>query len=269
MKTNLLQRIHLIGTLWFILCVGFILTIALREAGFNWWIIFSLSGHSLVVCFVLISLYLFAMFRGGTHAPTAQQEHPLTTSEAYMFFYAGAPLLGAVAGLLALNFERSWLFSCNIVSLATFGATLTVWLVVDPILGIFESMTPTSRRLREKRQQETRQEKLARQINRDAILAEVSEREEYNRQKWSRELQASADELAELLNVDATRYQWAGIRAVELGLLAYRLGGIRCMRLLHEMALKRYQKNYPQQRLADYITYWWDGIGTWHSPATE
>lgn len=269
MNLKLLKRLHLVGTLWFMVCVGFILTLALHEAGFNSWVIFTLSGHSLVVFFLLVSLYLFAMFRGSNHGDDSSLEHPITSTGHYQLFYVGAPFLGAIAGLMALIPSQGLLMACNTLSLATFGATLFVWLVVDPVLGICESLTPISRQLRQQRQEENRREKQERQIKRDAILAEVAEREEQNRHEWSQQLEATAIELGELLNVDATQYQWAGRKAAKLGLVAYRLGDIRCMRLLHEMAIEHYQKTYPQQRLSDYITYWWDGIGTWHSPATE
>jgi len=40
-----LRSIHLFGTVWFMLCLGYILVLALRQAGVQWWIVFSLSGH--------------------------------------------------------------------------------------------------------------------------------------------------------------------------------------------------------------------------------
>ncbi len=269
MNATLLKRLHLVGTLWFMLCVGYLLTLALRQAGFNWWLIFSLSGHSLVIFFLLISVYLFAMFRGGGRSHNIHLEHPLTSTEPYLYFYIGAPFLGTAGGALALDLSRGIMHNCNMITLATFGATLFVWMILDPLLGIFETLTPTSRHYRQQRQEEIRQERRERQIKRDNILAQVADREDTNRRLWSQELESTARELADLLNVDAGRYESAGRRAVELGLIAYRLGGIRCMRLLHEMALDQFQRNHPQRRLSDYIIYWWDGIGPWHSPATE
>ena len=45
LSQKILGMLHFVGTLWFIVCVGYILAISLRQAGFNWWIIFSLSGQ--------------------------------------------------------------------------------------------------------------------------------------------------------------------------------------------------------------------------------
>lgn len=53
-----LKSIHLAGTAWFILCVGYILVFALRQAGVHWWIIFSVSWHSVLTVFLLISLLI-------------------------------------------------------------------------------------------------------------------------------------------------------------------------------------------------------------------
>src|SRR5680860_247395 len=82
-----LKNLHLAGTLWFILCVIFILIKGLRQAGFDWWVIFSLSGHSVVILFVLVSVYLFALFRGGKTVNIQAKAHPLTSSEYYMVLY--------------------------------------------------------------------------------------------------------------------------------------------------------------------------------------
>jgi len=89
-----LRRIHLLSTIWFIACIGYILVLVLRGAGFRWWVIFSLSGPSALVVFLLISLYLFALYRGMGEAQKIEVEHPLTTTGYYMGLYVTAPLLG-------------------------------------------------------------------------------------------------------------------------------------------------------------------------------
>jgi hypothetical protein len=97
-----LKSVHLAGTIWFILCVGFILVLALRQAGVNWWIIFSLSGPSALIILLLVSLYLFAVFRGAGASQKIELEHPLTSTDYYMMFYVVAPFLGALAGCLGM-----------------------------------------------------------------------------------------------------------------------------------------------------------------------
>ena len=42
-----LRRIHLLSTIWFIASIGYLLVLMLRQVGFQWWLIFSLSGPSM------------------------------------------------------------------------------------------------------------------------------------------------------------------------------------------------------------------------------
>ncbi len=86
-----LKSIHLAGTAWFILCVGYILVFALRQAGVHWWIIFSLSGHSTLLVLLLVSIYSFALFRGVGRSQTIEAEHPLTSTNYYTVFYIAIP----------------------------------------------------------------------------------------------------------------------------------------------------------------------------------
>ena len=81
---KILKLLHIAGTGWFVLCVAALLVIVLREAQVRWWVIFSLSGYSAVFCFVLISLYLFAIFRGTVRNAKTDSQHPLTSSISYM-----------------------------------------------------------------------------------------------------------------------------------------------------------------------------------------
>ena len=77
-ERNKLASIHFVSTAWFILCVGYIGILALRQAGVNWWILFSLTGYGVLIALVLISLYLFAIFRGISSSQKVKVEHPLT-----------------------------------------------------------------------------------------------------------------------------------------------------------------------------------------------
>ena len=93
-----LKRVHLASTVWFIVCVGHILVLALRQAGVNWWVVFSLSGYGVLIVLLLISLYLFAIFRGVARSQKTEIEHPLTTTIYYSVFYDISPFLGLLAG---------------------------------------------------------------------------------------------------------------------------------------------------------------------------
>src|SRR5512145_2232659 len=116
-----LRRVHIASTIWFVLAVGYILVLALRQAGVRWWVVFSLSGHGLLIASVLISLYLFAIFRGISSSQKVQTEHPLTSTTYYALFYVLTPLLGGLAGCLVTIGERTaWQFFLG-VSMGTLG----------------------------------------------------------------------------------------------------------------------------------------------------
>jgi hypothetical protein len=54
---------------------------------------------------------------------------------------------------------------------------------------------------------------------------------------------------------------------VQLGAAAWRLGGLACMRRLHEMVHAEHIR-HSGTKITDYISQWWDGIGTWRGPST-
>jgi len=95
--TDKRKWLHFASTGWFMLCVGYILVSALRQAGVHWWVIFSLSGFSAIFVFLLIGLYLFAIFRGVDRNQKIEIEHPLTNTNYYLAFYDISPLLGGFA----------------------------------------------------------------------------------------------------------------------------------------------------------------------------
>lgn len=260
---KILSLFHLIGTFWFMLCVGFVLVVSLRQAGFHWWLIFSLSGQSLVIMFALLSLYLFAIYRGAGRAGKIQAEHPLTGSDYYTALYVGAPLLGGIAGCVSGIADGSGLARYSYgVTFGTFGTTFFVWVVLDPLFSLLETFTPRSRKNRADRLAQQRAEREEKQRNREALLLALEKQEQKNHAQWETQLYPYARELAGLLaGVDEAGLERARRRAAELGLLAWKTGGLGCMRYLHEMALS----SLGAKNATDYIAWWWDGIGTWRN----
>lgn len=148
---RILKRIHLAATVWFLACVGYLLATALRQAGLQWWLAFSLSGYSTLFIFLLVSLYLFAFVRGAGRDGHVEIEHPLTSANCYLGFYVAAPLLGGLAAVLGAGdtWENpKFPFS---VAMGTLGTTFFVWIVLDPLIGIVEMLLPASRRYRAER----------------------------------------------------------------------------------------------------------------------
>ena len=262
-----IKHLHLVGTVWFVLCVGFVLANELRKAEVSWWVLLSLSGPSAVIMFVLVSLYLFALFRGGRPTPDQTEEHPLTTSEYYLLLYISAPLLGGFGGALhaALYKQTANDFLVS-VTLATFGVTFIYWVILDPILASMETFKPQGRVHRQRRLEKQRAHRLEKQANRDALLEVLILKERENEAVWTETLTTYVPELCDLLDITQSEVRDAEMRAAEIAVEAWRLGGLACMQFLHKKALSAYQEKHPNHPVADYITHWWDGIGMWRSP---
>jgi hypothetical protein len=264
-----LKSVHLAGTIWFILCVGFILVLALRQAGVNWWIIFSLSGPSALIILLLVSLYLFAVFRGAGASQKIELEHPLTSTDYYMMFYVVAPFLGALAGCLGMmGVSRIAQFLLG-VALGTLGTTFLAWVVVDPAVGLLETLLPASRSHRRKRLAEARALREQQQRDRDRLLEDVLASEEAARRSWQEMLKPQAEKLAALLTASETDLSRAEREAVDLGVRAWQIGGLGCMRQLRRMAMEICKERHRGAAIVDYVSAWWDGIGNWRTPSLQ
>jgi hypothetical protein len=259
------RTVHLVGTLWFVLCVGYILITALRQAGFHWWVIFTLSGHSVLIILLLLSVYLFALFRGVNKGAGIEVEHPLTSTDHYMLFYMVTPMLGGLAGLLGSIGLTQVMEYVHNLALGTFATTFLVWVILDPGIAIVETLLPGPRAHRKRRFSQQKAMRDERQRRREQLLSQITHKQQEDRQRWQASLEPSVSELVQLLRIDDAGYRDAEMRAVEIGADAWRLGGITCMRRLHEMAIESYAASH-RNKPVDYITYWWDGIGTWRSP---
>ena len=266
-RRNIIKLVHFAGTAWFMLCVGYILVLALRQAGVNWWIIFSLSGHSVLLIFLLISLYLFAIFRGVGRNQKIEVEHPLTSTNYYIVLYVAAPFLGGLAGCLGMiGVNRISQFLLGI-ALGTSATTFLVWVIVDPVTGLLEMLLPVSRKHRVERLAKAKAQRERRQKDRERLLAEVLAKEESDQREWQEVLKPQAEKLAGLLTSDRVNFKQAEREAVDIGVNAWQIGGLSCMRQLHEMVLDLCKKKYEDSMIVDYISSWWDGIGSWRNPS--
>jgi hypothetical protein len=270
---KMLRALHLAGTVWFMLCLVYLLILVLRQAGFNWWAIFSLSGHLALLIMLLVSLYLFSIFRGASDSATLQDEHPLTSTLPYMVFYVLAPLLGGAVGLVVMFGETKLEAIFSGIALATMTTTFLTWVVVDCIAGSLEMLTPEARKHRSMRLTEMKLKKEQHEAHRKQILAGVDEQARKGNQLWQESLSSQARRLAELLDCDCSSFSLARQEAIKLGVAAWRTGGLNCMKQLRDMAIKSYRQKYKdgsampaaEDKPADYISVWWDGLGSWRN----
>jgi hypothetical protein len=269
-KHRTLKLIHLASTAWFILCIGYILVFALRQAGVHWWIIFSVSGHSTLLVLLLVSVYSFALFRGVGRSQTIEAEHPLTRTNYYMVFYLVSPILGSLAGcvgMIGVNAMKQFLLG---VALGTLGTTFLVWVIVDPVTALLEMLLPAaSRKHREERLAQAKAKREKRQKDRELLIAEVLANEELDRRRWREVLKPQAEKLAGLLTANSFNFGQAEREAADIGVKAWQIGGLVCMRQLRDMAIDLYRQKTGNTAVVDYISSWWDGIGSWRIPSLE
>lgn len=264
---RILKRTHVVSTGWFILCVGYLLAVALYQAGFDWWINVSLSVYSAFVILVLTSLFLFALVRGVGGAQNIAVEHPLTTTAHYLGFYVAAPLLGGLAGVLGMLGTPDAPTFLQGVARGTLWTTFAVWVIVDPLAGLIEMVLPPSRKHRAQRLAQAEAERRASAERRERLLSEAFAREEQEKHRWEQRLHSEAERLAALLATDASGFDQAEKEALDIGASAWHLGGLTCMQQLRDMALDIVRDRCGERQAVDYVSHWWDGIGDWRRPS--
>lgn len=266
-RQSRLKLIHFASTAWFMLCIGYIMILTLRQAGFRWWVIFSLSGHSATLILFLVTLYLFAFFRGIDRGQQIEKEHPFTKATCYTIFYDVSPFLGGFAGYLAsIGISRTGELLLAI-ALGTFVTTFLVWIIVDPIIGVIERHLPASKKLRLERLAQVKALRQKQQEEQKRLLAEAEARDQLELSKWQQILQPDAEKLAGLLTARNINSNQMKNQVVDIGANAWRIGGLKCMRWLHSTAIEICRKDAKNSMIGDYISAWWDGIGSWRSPS--
>ena len=260
-----LRRAHVASTIWFVLAVGYILVLTLRQAGVKWWVVFSLSGHGVLIAAVLVSLYLFAIFRGISSSQKVLVEHPLTSSTYYAVFYVLTPFLGGAAGCLGMIGAHGVGQFFLGVAMGTLGVTFVVWVILDPVIGLLELLLPPSRKHRLVRLAEARAERERKQKERERLLAQVLAEEDSQRRGWAEMFEPQAQRLAGLLEEGATDPQQAEREAVGIGVMAWQAGGLSCMQEVRDTAIAICKHNGKDKAVADYLSFWWDGIGNWRA----
>jgi hypothetical protein len=265
---RLLKLLHITGTLWMALCAAFLLVLALRQAGVGWWIVFSLSGFSGVAFFFLLSIYLFAIFRGVMRKQMAR-EHPLTTSPAYILFYDLCPFLGALAGLASLGLLSvlSSFETLSITAEGTLAMTFVVWILSDPLISVAEGILPSSTVSRRERLALENQARRQREEERYRLLEQIRSFDQTAKEQWNHLLLPLAGELSEHLTDGLPPRDEIRQKAIEFGARAWQLGGVACMQHLLRLVNQRLLEKKQEPNL--YLAFLWDGIGKWRRPVLK
>ncbi|MBN1795997.1 MAG: hypothetical protein JW804_04930 [Sedimentisphaerales bacterium] len=100
------------------------------------------------------------------------------------------------------------------------------------------------------------------------VLKEIQEANNALRQEWRRQMLPHAEELAELFSSQNYPDSQKQAKAVDIGVIAWKQGGVECMNQLREMAIEIHGRKNGDTSFVDHIPYWWDGVGGWRNNST-
>jgi len=264
-RQNASKLFHFASSMWLVCSIGDIFIISLWQADKSWFTIVSLSWYSIQIIFLLISLYLFAVFRGVARSHRIKIEHPLTTSIYYVAFYNTSPLAGGLAGGFgAIGISKITNFLL-VVAVGSLCVTFLVWIIIDPVAGMIETLLPSARKYRKKRYEDIKIKRARDNLAKKRMLDEIEEKEKLEQLHWNKVLGPYAERLATLLINNNDSYKGRENEAIEIGADAWQMGGLKCMRQLYFMAMDICKQKYQRVVVIDYVSNWWDGIGSWRS----
>jgi hypothetical protein len=128
-------------------------------------------------------------------------------------------------------------------------------------------LCPASRKHRAQRLAQAKAEREQKQRNNEHLLAQVLAKEESDRRYWQKMFEAQAEHLARLLTANRIDFKQAERDAVDMGVSAWKIGGLSCMRELRDMAIATHKQTTQNKPFVDYISFWWDGVGNWRAPS--
>lgn len=97
------------------------------------------------------------------------------------------------------------------------------------------------------------------------LLESIQEEDAAKTALWEKELNNYAIRLSTLASMGENGDVSLETEAVDIALVAWKMGGLECMKKLHSMAMRIYEKRFEKPIDTDYISIWWDGIGDWRS----
>jgi len=184
-----------------------------------------------------------------------------------MTFYDISPFLGALAGVISTVGGSNMVQQLATICIGSLATTFFVWIVLDPVIGSVEMALPASRGHHRRRQAHIKAMREKQQVDNERLLAKLQEEEALEQQQLREFLPPVAEKLAELIATCTTDSRHIEKEVVQIGARAWRLGGIICMRQLHEMAVETHRKKSQSRHIIDHVAIWWDGIGSWRTPS--
>ncbi len=127
----------------------------------------------------------------------------------------------------------------------------------------FASTVPSSRQHRAIRLAHVKEMRRKESLAKKHALAEAEASEVKKLKIWDNILEPKAKELAALSITSPAALEQSRGRIVDIGIAAWQLGGLGCMRHLHSMAVQTSRQDSRDTRSMDFVSACWDGIGNW------
>ncbi len=256
-----LRKLHTAVTAQFTASAALIIFWSLYEAHLDWWAVFSISAHGIVIVFLGVLIYGFAVFRGAV-GERIEAEHPLSGSVYYRFFYVLVPILGGIAVGSDYLLGAGPLEAVRGIALGTVLSAYVVWLFVDPALGMIESALPESRRLRAERLAAQRAKREALRTTKKRLLDEIRAKHREVLDGLRELIEERERELAELLAATDSNPAEGANRGALVALEIWQAGGMASLRELYTGVVERFEGD-RRRWYAAVLDYWWDGVGDW------
>lgn len=127
----------------------------------------------------------------------------------------------------------------------------------------FASTVPFSRQHRAIRLAHVKEMRRKESLAKKRALAEAEASEVKKLRIWGSVLEPKVKELAALSITSPAALEQSRGRIVDIGIAAWQLGGLGCMRHLHSMAVQTSGQDSRDTRSMDFVSACWDGIGNW------
>lgn len=249
------------GWVWFGLCAIYMVARTIW-GDVAWGVLSAFRQGAAWVLLLVCSLFAAVFHRLGKRQETAC-EHPVTRSGQYAWFCRISPFLGGTGGALAGLLGPK---AADWPAWAAGGTVLVVGLsrlVATPLLYAAEMLLPASRRHLKARIAAAKAQRREAQLAKERILAEIEADAQRTVEEWNAILRPRASELARMTITGPAALEAYRGRIVDIGIEAWQLGRVACMRHLHTMAIEAAKEEASDPRSIEFIAPCWEGIGHW------
>ena len=254
-----LRTLHVVVTTQFFFAAAVIILYFLFRSAPDLWALFPLSAQGLVLLVLVVLVYAFAVARGVV-GERDRDEHPFTGYYPYRIFYLILPVLGGVGGGILYLLSEGLIEGLLGAALGTVLPACAVWLAIDPLIGIIESLLPRARHSRRLRKQREKERQRERRRRRDDLIEELKAQRVARLKEQEPFLKDHAVRMAALLADTGGDLRERADAAGLIGLEAWQTGGPQLMKELARRALALLSEPLRQKSVM-LLDDWWDTVG--------